>query len=125
MALRARERHDARHRAGYVCRMKVLFIHGAPAAGKLTTARAVLNRVNGRLFDNHAAIDVARTVFDFGAPGFWALVQAGRMLVLDAGAAKSGPLLVVTTAYVDPGHLLRFQPFEAVASRSGGRLRRL
>jgi hypothetical protein len=48
---------------GYVLRMKLLFIHGAPAAGKLTTARAVLNRVNGRLFDNHAAIDVGRTVF--------------------------------------------------------------
>jgi hypothetical protein len=55
--------------------MKLLFIHGAPAAGKLTTARALLNRVSGRLFDNHAAIDLARTVFDFGAPGFWELVH--------------------------------------------------
>jgi hypothetical protein len=62
--------------------MKLLFIHGAPAAGKLTTARALLNRVDGRLFDNHAAIDVARTVFDVGEPGFWELVQAVRMSVL-------------------------------------------
>ena len=47
--------------------MKLLFIHGAPASGKLTVAKAVLQAVPGRLFDNHAAIDVARTVFDFGA----------------------------------------------------------
>ena len=55
--------------------MKLVFIHGAPAAGKLTTAR-LLDRVGGRLFDNHAAIDVARTVFEFGTPEFWELVQA-------------------------------------------------
>jgi hypothetical protein len=60
--------------------MKLLFIHGAPAV--LTTARALLNRVDRRLFDNHAAIDVARTVFDVGEPGFWELVQAVRKSVL-------------------------------------------
>jgi hypothetical protein len=64
--------------------MKLVFIHGAPAAGKLTTARALVSRVQGRLFDNHAAIDVARAVFDFGAPGFWELVQNIRLSVLDA-----------------------------------------
>jgi hypothetical protein len=71
--------------------MKLLFIHGAPAARKLTTARALLHRVNGRLFDNHAAIDVDRTVFDFGAPGFWELVQVIRMSVLDAAAERVPP----------------------------------
>ena len=50
--------------------MKLIFIHGAPASGKLTVAKALLRIVPGRLFDNHAAIDLARTVFDFGAPGF-------------------------------------------------------
>jgi len=51
--------------------MKLLFLHGAPAAGKLTVAKALLRIVPGRLMDNHAAIDLALTVFDFGAPGFW------------------------------------------------------
>ena len=58
--------------------MKLLFIHGAPASGKLTVARALLQAVQGKLFDNHAAIDVARTVFEFGAPGFWELVHDVR-----------------------------------------------
>ena len=93
--------------------MKLLFIHGAPAAGKLTTARAVLNRVNGRLFENHAAIDVAHTVFDFGAPGFWELVQAVRMSVLDAAAERSVPLLIMTFVYVDPHDFATFEQFEA------------
>ncbi len=49
--------------------MKLLFLHGAPAAGKLTVAKALLQRVPGRLFDNHAAIDLARTLFEFGDGG--------------------------------------------------------
>ena len=66
--------------------MKLLFLHGAPAAGKLTVAKALLEKVPGRLFDNHAAIDLARALFDFGAPGFWQLVHTTRYAALDAAA---------------------------------------
>jgi hypothetical protein len=102
--------------------MKLLFIHGAPAAGKLTTAAALLRRVDGRLFDNHAAIDVARTVFDFGAPGFWDLVQTIRMSVLDAAARTGVALLVMTFVYVDPDDLATFEQFEAIVQRHKGQL---
>ncbi len=76
--------------------MKLLFLHGAPAAGKLTVAKALLEIVPGRLSDNHAAIDLARTIFDFGAPGFWELVHTVRCSALDA-AAQKGVALVITT----------------------------
>lgn len=82
--------------------MKLIFLHGAPATGKLTVARAPLRAVPGRLFDNHAAIDVARTVFDFGAPGFWALVHSVRSSVLDAAAEHDVPLVVATSCYAEP-----------------------
>jgi hypothetical protein len=100
--------------------MKLIFIHGAPGAGKLTTARALASRTNGRLFDNHAAIDVARTVFDFGAPGFWDLVQTVRSSVLNAAAEKCIPLLVMTFVYVEPDDLATFEEFEAIVQRHGG-----
>jgi tRNA uridine 5-carbamoylmethylation protein Kti12 len=47
--------------------MMLLFLHGSPAVGKLTVAKALLRIVPGRLMDNHAAIDLALTIFDFGA----------------------------------------------------------
>lgn len=47
--------------------MNLGFIHGAPASGKLTVAKALLRAVPSRLFDNHAAIDLARIVVDFDA----------------------------------------------------------
>ncbi|WP_156179790.1 hypothetical protein [Bradyrhizobium sp. LTSPM299] len=115
-------RHDATCVSRYTPRMKLVFIHGAPAAGKLTTAKALLAQTSGRLFDNHAAIDVARTVFDFGTPGFWELVQTVRMSVLDAALAQDLPLLVMTFVYVDPLDLPTFAQFEEIVERRGGQL---
>ena len=105
---------------GYRHGINLIFIHGAPAAGKLTTASALLDRIPGRLFDNHAAIDVARTVFDFGAP-ILELVQDVRASVLDA-AARGVSLVVMTFVYATPDDLPAFERFEAIVQRHGGHL---
>jgi hypothetical protein len=102
--------------------MKLLFLHGAPAAGKLTVAKALLRRVPGRLFDNHASIDLARTIFDFGAPGFWELVHTVRYAALDAAAANGVPLVVTTFCYAEPDDRPQFETFEAIMQRNGGQL---
>ncbi len=102
--------------------MKLLFLHGAPAAGKLTVAKALLQLVPGRLFDNHAAIDLARTLFDFGAPGFWELVHATRYSALDVAAEHGAALVVTTFCYADPEDLPQFEKFEEIMRRNGGEL---
>ena len=102
--------------------MKLLFLHGAPAAGKLTVAKALLRLVPGRLFDNHAAIDLARTMFDFGAPGFWELVHTVRSAALDAAAANRVGLVAMTFCYADPEERPQFAAFEAIMQRNGGDL---
>jgi hypothetical protein len=102
--------------------MRLIFLHGAPAAGKLTVARALLQAVPGRLFDNHAAIDVARTVFEFGAPGFWPLVHRIYSSVLDAAAEHRVPLVVATYCYAEPDDRPAFEEFEAIVQRHGGEL---
>jgi hypothetical protein len=102
--------------------MKLLFLHGAPAAGKLTVAKALLRPAPGRLFDNHAAIDLARTIFDFGAPGFWDLVHAVRCSALDAAAEHGVALVVTTFCYAEPDDRPQFEKFEEVLQRHGGEL---
>jgi chloramphenicol 3-O-phosphotransferase len=104
----------------YPSRMKLLFLHGAPATGKLTVAKALLELVPGRLFDNHAAIDLARTLFDFGAPGFWELVHATRYAAFDAAAAHGVALVVTTFCYVEPDDRVQFEKFEAIMQHHGG-----
>jgi chloramphenicol 3-O-phosphotransferase len=102
--------------------MKLLFLHGAPAAGKLTVAKALLQMVPGRLFDNHAAIDLARTLFDFDAPGFWELVHSTRYAALDAAGRHGVPLIVTTFCYAEPDDLPQLEGFEAILQRHGGEL---
>jgi hypothetical protein len=82
----------------------------------------VLKAVPGRPFDNHAAIDVARTMFDFGAPGFWELVAEVRCAVFEAAATQGVDLVVTTCCYADPDDLAAFGQFEAIVQRSGGQL---
>jgi hypothetical protein len=101
--------------------MKLIFLHGGPASGKLTVAKALLRTVPGRLFDNHAAIDLARTVFDFGAPGFWELVHAARLSVLQA-ASEHGVPLVATYCYAEPDDRPAFEQFEEIVQRHDGEL---
>ena len=102
--------------------MKLLFLHGSPAVGKLTVAKALLRIVPGRLMDNHAAIDLALTVFEFGAPGFWELVHDVRLSALDAAAEHSVPLLVTTFCYAEPEDREQFRQIEEIVQRRGGEL---
>jgi len=102
--------------------MKLLFLHGAPAVGKLTVAKALLRIVPGRLMDNHAAIDLALTIFEFGAPGFWELVHEVRYSALDAAAEHGVPLLVTTFCYAEPDDREQFGQIEEIVQRHGGEL---
>jgi hypothetical protein len=102
--------------------MKLLFLHGAPAVGKLTVAKALLRIVPGRLMDNHAAIDLALTVFEFGAPGFWELVHDVRRSAIEAAAEHGVPLLVTTFCYAEPEDRDQSGQIEEIVHRRGGEL---
>jgi hypothetical protein len=102
--------------------MKLLFLHGPPASGKLTVAQAVVHLTAGRLFDNHAAMDFARTVLDFDAPGFWDLVHSARVIALEKAAERGVPLVVQTSCYSHPKDLPLLEQFERVLDRHGGLL---
>jgi hypothetical protein len=102
--------------------MKLLFLHGAPAVGKLTVAKALLRIVPARLMDNHAAIDLALTVFEFGAPGFWELVHDVRRSAMKAAAEHGVPLLVTTFCYAEPEDREQFRQIEEIVQRHGGEL---
>jgi chloramphenicol 3-O-phosphotransferase len=102
--------------------MKLIFLHGSPAVGKLTVAKALLRLVPARLMDNHANVDLARTVFDFGVPGFWELVHSSRCVALEAAARHGVPLLVTTYCYVEPHDRASYEEFEAIVRRHDGEM---
>jgi hypothetical protein len=76
--------------------MKLLFIFGRPAVGKLTVARAVAARTGGRVFHNHLTVNMVLSVFDFGTPGFIELRERVWMDVFRRAMAEKLPLLIFT-----------------------------
>lgn len=47
--------------------MKLLFIYGSSAVGKLTTADEIAKLITGsKVFHNHLTIDAVKPVFEFG-----------------------------------------------------------
>ena len=59
--------------------MKLFFLHGPPAAGKLTVARALAARTGAAVFHNHVSLDYALQLFDRDAPEFGAFVEKLRL----------------------------------------------
>jgi hypothetical protein len=53
-----------------MAQMKLVFLHGAPAVGKLTVARELGTLTGLRLFHNHLTVDLVSSLFPFGSESF-------------------------------------------------------
>jgi hypothetical protein len=68
--------------------MRLLFIHGPAASGKLTVAKAVCAMTGMRLFHNHLVVDALLAVFQFGSPEFVTLRESMWLGVFEAAAGQ-------------------------------------
>ena len=85
--------------------MKLIFIHGPAASGKLTVGRQLSALTGIALFHNHLVVDALLEKFSFGDPDFVRLREAMWMTVFDT-SAQSGRSLIFTFApepTVEPG----------------------
>ncbi|HEV2598648.1 AAA family ATPase [Sphingopyxis sp.] len=75
--------------------MRLVFIHGPAASGKLTVARELAALTGLPLFHNHLVVDALLAVFPFGSPAFVELREAMWIDVFRA-AAEEGSSLIFT-----------------------------
>ena len=78
--------------------MKLIIIHGAPAAGKLTVATELGVRTGFKVFHNHLSIDCVKPVFDFGTLPFLRMIELIRFGTI-AEAAREGVDIIHTFVY--------------------------
>ena len=100
--------------------MNLVFIYGPPGVGKLSVAREVARLTGYRLFDNHASIDCARRVFDFGTQPFWNVVRKIRVAVFEEAAA-AGVSIIFTYVYSHPNDAPHVERFCGHFEERGGR----
>jgi len=76
--------------------MKLIFIYGMPAVGKLTVAQELVAITGYKLFHNHLVVDLLQTVFEFGSPQFIALREEFWLSVFDQAARSGMPGMIFT-----------------------------
>lgn len=77
--------------------MRLLFIYGPVASGKLTVARLVAERTGLPLFHNHLIVDAVAAVFPFGSKEFIRLRERFWIETIST-AAETGQSLIFTFA---------------------------
>jgi len=75
--------------------MRLLFIYGPPASGKLTIARLITERTGLPLFHNHLIVDAV--AFPFGSKEFIRLRERFWLETIST-AAEAGQSLIFTFA---------------------------
>ena len=101
--------------------MKLVFIHGAPAVGKLSVARELAKLTGFRLFHNHLTVDLVSSVFAFGSQPF-VLLREQVWLSVFREAATNEVSLIFT---FNPEGTVRERFIEdtvAVVASAGGRV---
>lgn len=77
--------------------MRLIFLYGPVASGKLTIARLIAERTGLPLFHNHLIVDAVAAVFPFGSEDFIRLRERFWIDTISA-AAQSGRSLIFTFA---------------------------
>ena len=63
--------------------MKLIFLYGLPATGKLTVAKELAKRTDYKLFHNHLVVDLLLSTFEFGSVPFVKLRKEIWLSVFD------------------------------------------
>ena len=99
--------------------MKLVFIYGSPAVGKLTVANEIARKTGFKVFHNHLSIDCIEPIFEFGSASFGKLIDLIRVETVRE-AARVGQNLIYTFCYakdLDDAHVERIT--RAVAENGG------
>lgn len=78
--------------------MKLIFIYGLPATGKLTVAQHLAAMTGFKVFHNHLVVDLLLSVFDFGSPEFVHLREEIWLSVFEQATRSGLPGMIFTFA---------------------------
>jgi hypothetical protein len=100
--------------------VKLVVIYGAPAVGKLTTARALAALTGFKLFHNHLTFDLARAMFDFPSAPFTEFSEKVRLLAFESAARARVPGMIFTFVYAAPDDDAFVKSMAEAVERQGG-----
>jgi hypothetical protein len=98
--------------------MRLVFVYGPPAVGKLTISLELAALTGFKVLHNHLTVNPIVAVFERNSPPYSRLLREFRVRMLEE-AAIAGIDLIATWAYPRDGEAAAQAYFEAVESRGG------
>lgn len=85
--------------------MRLIFIYGAPASGKLTTAKELAKITNYKLYHNHLVYDLVASIFEYDKYKhiFFPLIEELHLFMISKAVKEKVPDLIMTNCYTHPG----------------------
>ena len=71
--------------------MNLIFIHGAPAVGKLTVAKELFKITGYKIFHSHLSMDLVNSIFEGDTEMSYGLIRKIRLLILETAAKVRVP----------------------------------
>lgn len=108
---------------------RVILIHGPPACGKLTTARALAGRHDTVILHNHLTFNLARNLFEIGDDRLVELHRALRLVMLRHALAPTPadaapvPDVTLTLVYAEPDSVANVTEIVRLVETAGAELR--
>ena len=98
--------------------MRLVFLYGPPAVGKLTVAQELAGLTGFKVFHNHLTVNPLVAIFERNSPPYQRLLRELRVRMLEE-AAGAGIDLIATWANPRGGEEAARAYFDAVESRGG------
>ena len=102
--------------------MKLIFIYGPPAAGKLTVAKELAKLTKYKIFHNHLTVDLVASVIDFGTKKFWDINSKLRIELFELAAKEKVKGLIFTFCYAHPIDFNFVNKVKNKVEKSGGKV---
>jgi len=103
----------------YTCSMKLIFIYGPPAAGKLTIAEKLSEATGIAVFHNHHSRDIVKDIYGDELMQHYDLVDTIRFDVLEY-CAQHDTDLIFTYVYGGPDDDVKVKGFTEKIESNGG-----
>jgi hypothetical protein len=98
--------------------MRLVFLYGPPAVGKLTVALELAGLTRFKVFHNHLTVNPLVAIFERNSPPYQRLLREFRVRMLEE-AAEAGIHLIATWANPRDAQDAARAYFDAVESRGG------
>ena len=84
--------------------MKLIFIYGPPACGKLTIAQELVKLTGYKLYHNHLACDLVESIFDREKYKhlFFTLISEINLLMVSRAVKEAISGIIMTSCYIHP-----------------------